>query len=253
MKKSNLYGLLGLIVLSTLCSGWSFSQVMFVCSVVILAIFCFGEILERLSEITKKDETNKLIPFNDVIAEELMRIRFDLTNIKIKQDNLGWNKISDEFLRMFLTYNSYNSSFLCSNLKKPEGYDKPDRYQGKIIIVLDQDINIDDFWDVKFDEETLRGINTSKIHEIKSGMSFTVFIAEDKDEDNCDTYLRYAKILSIEESSFSESYLITLEIDMKTVLDNLYHSFSGEKDNKIIRKIDVPTWQKEHRIIPDKK
>lgn len=225
-----IYGLLGL--------GWLFFTGL------------ANDIVERISGSIKKCDSNlgseskyDLVSFNDAVANELMRIRSDLVNIKIKQSNLGWNNISKDFLQMFWTFNVYPSSFLCTYLETPEDYANSDSYQGKIILILENDINLDYFWEVKFDAEALRKLNSIKRSKIESGMAISVFVCEDKN-DTASTSERSAEVLSIQKDGWLDDICVTLEINLDTVWDHLQwrpEEYVGR--HKIIRKIKVSTYR----------
>lgn len=207
-----------------------------------------NDIVERVSGSSRESEVDlgkkcELISFNDAVANELMKIRSDLIAIKIKQNNNnGWDNISSDFMQLYLTYNAYPSCFLCTYLETPEDYSEADKYQGMIIIVLAGDINLDDFWEVKFDADILRQLNSYRRSKITTGKKLSVFICEDKRDRSC-TSERSAKVLSIEETRHGESVLVTLEIDLDTVWDDLYWRPEESKGKyKIIRKIEISTY-----------
>jgi hypothetical protein len=183
----------------------------------------------------------RLVSFDDAVADELMRIRSDLVHIQIKQDKRGWNMIPDDFLQLFWMYCRYPSNFLCVEHKTPN-----DTW-GKIIIVLNDDINIDNFWEVRFDAEQLREINSSGTSEITKGMNLSIFICESNDDNFC-AHQRDAKVLSIEEDTSRESIFITLEINLDTIWDDQYWRREEDVGKDIItRKIEI------HRFQPSRK
>lgn len=224
-----------------------------------LALSCLTTILSFLIEISKTlshiqqqneptPNTQNLAPFNDAVAEELMRIRSDLVSIKVKQDKLEWG-MSHDFLRMYWMYKVYSHSFLCKAYKISD-----DRW-GKIIIALDE-TNLDEFWPVRFDAEALRKINSQKTYRIRANTTLSVYICEpelDYFENE-----RRAKILSIEKNnSYSDynSLSITIEINLDTILDDLYCRPKEDiGKNKIIRTIDINHYHHAYNyFIPENK
>ncbi len=192
----------------------------------------------------EKSKRWKKISFNDAIADELMRIRLDLTDLKIKQDKRGWDNFPDEFLKMESMYHKYPYVGICDTYEDPEGK------WGKIIIDLggkdwfeDRKDNI--FYN-QFDSDTLRKINSPKKIILKEGMYLTVHIHEDEiAKQYGDCIGKGAKILSIEEGEDFGDLILSLEIHLRSSLDYDHYcpSLPNEKEliekSKIIRKVAI--------------
>lgn len=209
-------------------SGWTFAQMAFIGGVCVLLVM---SIVNHLEGGTR----NELPTFNDVIAKELMRIRSDLAGLRINQIECDDEKISANFLQLFMLYFPYNSSFLCT------AYQTPNNQWGKIIMELDSSIDIDEHGRIEFDADTLKKINSSKAsHQFKKGMNLSVYISEQGINDpECS---RHAKIISIKNGSnaVDDSVTITLEINVSTNYHEMYFSYFDSKDAKketIIREI----------------
>lgn len=149
----------------------------------------------------------RLIPFDDALSNELMRIRSDLVNLKKKQQSNGFpEEMPRELVRMWMMYYPYNSNVLCK-IYMPPGLSRND---GVIILVLDDSLEIDDP-EQRFNSELLREINTFHTHKFKKGMVFTVYYWEPE----CLEYKEgWATIISIEDDTYDLGKIlnVTLEI-----------------------------------------
>lgn len=199
-------------------SSWSFPQIAFIGGV---AVLLFMSIVNYLEGYTG----NKLPTFNDVIAKELMRVRSDLADIQTKQVKSEEEKMPDNFLRLFILYFPYNSSFLCT------AYQTPENQWGKIIMELDSSIDIDEHGHIEFDADTLKKMNSPKaIRQFKKDMNLSVYISEPGINDaECS---RHAKIISIKNDSsrLNDSVTITLEININTNYAEMYFSHFDSKN-----------------------
>lgn len=158
--------------------------------------------------------------FSDAIANELIRIRSDLLDIKVKQKDKGWECFPDEFLKIFWMYKSYNNSAVCQT------YQTPDDKTGGIVILLDYCdlIGFENSSDGA--EETLRKLNSQKENKILSGMELPVYIYDPEFPDLFNPSM--PKILSITKNGYCAT--IVLEID---TMDDYWST------EKFTREIDI--------------
>lgn len=176
------------------------------------------------------------ISFNDAIADELMHIRMDLTELKLKQDKSGLNDFPDEFLKMSAMYSQYPSIGICTS------YEDANHNRAKIIIDLSNDVSL---FKRPFNSITLRTIKSSKKRFLEEGMNLTVHLHENG-IGSC--YGKNAKILSIAKNSSDRSLLLTLEISLKSSVefDPLYPPLANKQElmdpNNIIRKIKISNY-----------
>lgn len=212
-------------------SGLSFAQVLFIAGIAMLLFMNIVNYFEG-------NAGNGLPTFNDVVAKELMRIRSDLIGLRANQVECNdEEKVSDNFLQLFMLYLPYSSSFLCTV------YKTPNNQWGKIIMELDSSIDIDNHGLIKLDTETLKKINSTKVaRKFKNGMNLPVYISEPGMNDA--ELSRHAKIISIKNksSAVDASVTITLEINVSTSYDEMYFSYDdSENANKetIIRNVEV--------------
>lgn len=255
MKRSSFpLMLLVLLIISIFYCNWSTPQIIFACSAVGLILYCISPLLkienlvERIliiiSQKRDRNKNNNSVSFNDVIAKEIMRIRYDVVSMQVKLDDRGWNKISKDFLQLFWIYKDYRSCFLCGYLSKPDDYSGSTKYQGKIIICLANDIDIDEDFHIEFNVETLMELHAFKERELKKEMHLNILISEENIFKST-----YAKILSIkkDERALDLDYVIILEIDMS--LRNMFGEVREE--NLIIRKLEISQWASNVKIITD--
>jgi hypothetical protein len=209
-------------------SGWSYAQIALLGG---LGMLLYMSIVNQLED-GAGDEASS---FTDATAKELMRIRTDLTILKINQ--LNYEDESEDFLRMFRLYLPYTSSFLCT------AYQLPNKQKyGKIIAQLDYGIRIDKHGDVDIDADKLKKINSSKVLlQFKKGMSMPVFISDP--EIQFAELSRNAKIISIKDegSELSHALKLTLEINLQSSNEELYSTPDPTQTKETIIR-DIYVW-----------
>lgn len=207
--------------------------------------FFFLILLEMYRGNTKR--WNK-ISFNDAISDEIMRLRSDLTELKIKHDKSGWDSFPDEFLKMERMYYQYPYIGFCDTYKNSKGE------WGKIIVDLSDDDWFDDDYDNifsrGFNSETIRKIKSPKMRFLKKGMSLVVHIHEGEIvKDFGDPFGsccgKSAKIIAIHKGKYVGDITLTLEINLRSKSDFMHFCSSLDneeeliEESKIIRKVKI--------------
>ncbi|MBI2791356.1 MAG: hypothetical protein HYX61_05310 [Gammaproteobacteria bacterium] len=191
---------------------------------------------------TNKKTNNRWgkISFNDAIADELMSLRFDLLEMKIKQDNLGYDNIPTEFLKCLRMYSQYPYIGVC------DLYKTSDNERGGMIIDLSEHYwfsdCIDNIFYNTFDSETLRLIKSERKNKIKINTLLKVHMFENEIGE---VYARNAKIIDIKRREWPGNITLILEISILDELDfdhycpPLPDEAERIEKSKIIRKIDI--------------
>lgn len=182
---------------------------------------------------------------NDAIADELIRIRVDLTELRLKQDKSEWNDLPDEFLKMSALYSQYPYIGICAS------YEDAHHHPAKIIIDLSDDVSI---FNRPLNSITLRTLKSPKKRFLKEGMNLTVHLHENE-TGTC--YHKNAKILALRKNSSDKSLLLTLEVSLQSPIESnrIYSAHDNKQallnQSNIIRKIRINNYL-EHGLRTDK-
>lgn len=196
-----------------------------------------------------------LMDFNDAISKEVMRIRRDLTWVRLKVEidksrndrSLYEQQKYEKFLRVRHFYPEYRRYFLRGDLYNAEKNPDKKEYVGEIIMFIDPCGELEYGWHgiKSFNSETIRKINIEdryvpnslkKVKEIKSGSRVDAFIYE-KEIDYPDR-IKDIKILSIkEEGYFREDLIITIEIDLNE--DSVFFCLEPKEKEIVIRTVSI--------------
>lgn len=189
----------------------------------------------------KLGEKHKLPRFNDILADEIMKIRSELTEIRVAQRKFTMKqynslyKAPENFIARYCLLLGYPSSAICTFYKTPK--DK----EGRIIILLEDIPGGSIANDEEYDLEKLRRMKSFKSTKIKKGMHLSVDLWEPKMKSHPE-YDRDAEVLSIEDDD-SYDYgdkVLTLKIYLDKESDHSYPvSEEDIEKSKIIRKIPI--------------
>lgn len=182
------------------------------------------------------------VSFMDALSNEIMTMRSDLTNIKIKQAQLEKKddinrsnpgndihhmlkeNVSPCFIYKWIMASNYKSSYLCARYSIEEN-----QKQGYIIVVFvaGNDFLFKDHFYDEYDSEKFKMLNDKhKIHNLKSGQNIGVYLWEPSFENHYlhdENYhwrdMKTAKILSVTQKGdifddYPTSSLAILEIQM---------------------------------------
>ncbi len=167
------------------------------------------------AESTIKRKKYKLIPFHDALADEIMILRKDITdiNVRLREKDSEANCLPQDFLKLLWLYINYPYEAICVNYKAEGGS------WGKIILILDDTGYVADTecgsWSEPFNAEKLRMMKSKKPIIIKKGMCFLIHLYEpDICKEHNSALTTEARVISVQEGEDYRDIILTLEIDL---------------------------------------